>query len=463
MRKFSVVFNFVLWLPLLLHGQYSLHGNFPGLAGKVIKLEGYRGTDPYLISETKADASGKFSLSWSEQQFGRGFLLSEDNKSFFVILCEEDMVLEGNNFTNSSEVSIQKGIQNQLAARYISEHGRREQALAAWAYLEEIYRNDNLFAEAEWARQAIEAEILRIEDSDEQFLAQLDPNTYIAWYLPLRKLVSAAAVKVKYKPELIPEIIKAMSQVDYSEERLYASGLLKDLLDYQFQLIQNKAFSALEKQKWAPFAIDAIVNQLSGHEDKLNTVTYYLFRMLEQSGQTTSAAYLSLRILNDASCSISEDLSFQLESYRKMAVGSQAHDIPFSQARFAPSGNGAKSLKDLDATFKIVVFGASWCQHCQNELPELIPLYEDWKKRGVEVLLVSLDENAANFDAFTAKMPFLRMTDFKMWESPIVADYHVFSTPSIFVLDRNLRILEKPRSVRHLNAWIRANAANPSK
>lgn len=459
MHKFAVILIFCLWLPLLLPGQYSLQGHFPGLAGKVIKLEGYRGTDPYLISETKADAAGKFSLSWSEQQFGRGFLLSEDNKSYFVILCGEELVLEGSNFANATGVNIRSGVQNQLTARYISEHGRREQALAAWTYLEKMYRTDSLFSEGETARKVMETEMDRIAASDEQFLAQLDPNTYIAWYLPIRKLISDAAVKVKYRPDQIPDIIKALASVDYTEDRLYASGLLKDLLDYQFQLIQSGASSATEKQAAVQRAIDGLVDQLSGLEDKLSTVTGYLFKMLEQSGQTEAAGYLSLRVLNDASCSISDDLGFQLESYRKMAIGAQAPDISFNQPRFAPAGIGVKSLKELDSTYKIVIFGASWCQHCQKEIPELIPLYGDWKKRGVEVLLVSLDENVANFDAFTAKMPFLRLSDFNMWASPIVAAYHVFSTPSIFVLDKNLSILEKPRSVRQLNAWIRTNAA----
>ena len=102
----------------------------------------------------------------------------------------------------------------------------------------------------------------------------------------------------------------------------------------------------------------------------------------------------------------------------------------------------------------MVVFGASWCPKCTEELPEIVKYYSKWKALGVEVVFVSLDEDEKLFKSFTGVFPFISICDFKKWNSPIVNSYYVFGTPTMFLLDEKREILLRPNSVKQMEAWV---------
>lgn len=81
-------------------------------------------------------------------------------------------------------------------------------------------------------------------------------------------------------------------------------------------------------------------------------------------------------------------------------------------------------------------------------------LYETWRKNGVEVVLVSLDEDKQTFKGFVKDFPFISISDYQKWDSPIVQAWHVFATPTMYLLDNRQEILLRPNSVRQMNAWV---------
>jgi hypothetical protein len=80
--------------------------------------------------------------------------------------------------------------------------------------------------------------------------------------------------------------------------------------------------------------------------------------------------------------------------------------------------------------------------------------YPQWKNKDVEVVFVSLDTNLQYFRDFSGNFPFVSFCDYKKWESPAVKAYHVFATPTIYLLDDGRKILLRPNSVQHLAAWL---------
>jgi hypothetical protein len=70
------------------------------------------------------------------------------------------------------------------------------------------------------------------------------------------------------------------------------------------------------------------------------------------------------------------------------------------------------------------------------------------------VVYVSLDENEQQFKSFAGIFPFVSVCDYQKWASPIVKDYYVFATPTMYLLDEKREILLRPTSVGHLEAWV---------
>lgn len=442
-----------LYISITLSSQV-ITGNLTLLKNAEIKLEGFNGLNNYTIATTKTDSVGNFKLAYSESDFGVGYLVAADDKPRFVILSGEDIEITGEALSYTETIQITKGKENQLFEQYAKEHRVREQALSAWIYLEKIYNGNTLLSSNQKTTQSITKEKARLKTEDATFLNNLPKNSYVSWYLPIRKLVSSVSIVAQYRTEEIPATVAAFRTLDYTDKRLYKSGLFKDAIESHFWLLENGGKSLDSVYVEMQTSIDAMLENLVKDEQKLNEVTDYLFDLLERRSLFTASEYLAIKVLNEVSCTINSDLAKQLETYRAMKKGNTAPDINFPHRIHPnPSFQPAK-LSDYTAPYTLVVFGSSTCPKCQEEIPEIAKNYTTWRNNGVDVLFVSLDKEKSNFLKFAETFPFTSVCDLQGWDSPIAQNYYVFGTPTMFLLDNSRKIILRPNSVNQMNAWV---------
>jgi thiol-disulfide isomerase/thioredoxin len=456
MIKYFVVFIKLISFCAFLSAQ-TISGNLGAIASQEIRLVGFDGFKTYFISKTTTNERGSFQLSFSKIDYGVGYIISADEKPFYVILSGDDIEIQGDSLNNTATLRILISQENMWFEQYAKEHPRREQALSAWDYLEKIYTLDSLFAVQQVPSKAIFQEKQRIKAEDSLFMASLDPHTFVSWYLPLRKLVSNVSTIAQYRTEEIPASITAFRYINYSDPRLYKSGLLSDVIESHFWLIENSGRSLDSVYYEMQISIDRMIENLLADEKKLNEITEYLFKLLEKRSLFGASEYLAIKLLNEKSCTINNDFVAQLESYRAMKKGNIAPDFEFKNDIFAPGYEAAKlpkKLSDLESKYLVVVFGASWCPQCPEELLQIARLYDKWKKFSIKVVFVSLDEDEKIFMNFTEVFPFISLCDYEKWGSSVVKSYHVFATPTIYLLDNKREILLRPNSVSQLDSWV---------
>ena len=201
-------------------------------------------------------------------------------------------------------------------------------------------------------------------------------------------------------------------------------------------------------------SIDAMLPKLATNEIIFNEVTDYLFDLLEKHSLFKASEYLALKVLNEGSCSITDDLANQLETYRAMKIGNIAADMVFDAINFVNPRTNLTKFSEIKSKYTVVVFGASWCPKCNEELPEIAKLYAKWKSKGVDVIFIALEDDRNAFIDFAQSFPFLSYADGKKWDGKIVNDYYVFSTPTMFLLDSDREIILRPSSVNQMDAWV---------
>jgi thiol-disulfide isomerase/thioredoxin len=456
MKKLDLILILLL-VSVLVHSQNTITGIFTVLSNQQIKLVGISGFGTYIIDSAQANEKGEFNLSYREKDFGMGYLSAADNKPFLVVLGGESIKLKGESFAIAESIEIIEGYENKLFEQYASEHPRREQALSVWGYLEKIYTKDSLFTMQQTLKQAIATEKQRIKSEDSLFLANINPQFYVSYYFPLRKLVSSVSNIAQYQTKKIPATITSFRKINFSDPRLLKSGLLGDVIENHFWLIENSGRSLdsvyIEMNK----SIEILVENLLKDEQKLNEITEYLFKFLEKRSLFKASEYLALKLLNEQGCTLNKDFAAQLESYRAMKKGNFAPDFEFNKDIFVPgyeSANLPKKLSDLKSKYTVVIFGASWCLQCPGELSKISGLYKKWKEQSVEVVFVSLDEDAKIFNNFAKVFPFISICDYQKWKSPVVQNYHIFATPTIYLLDDKREVLLRPNSVNQLDSWV---------
>lgn len=99
-------------------------------------------------------------------------------------------------------------------------------------------------------------------------------------------------------------------------------------------------------------------------------------------------------------------------------------------------------LTDLRGQVVLLNFWASWCPPCVAEMPSLERLHQRLHPRGLVVLGVSVDADAAAYDEFLRanKITFPNVRD---PERRISTLYGTFMYPETYIIDRQGRLVRK--------------------
>lgn len=455
MKNSILIILLFIWIKT--SGQHSITGHLPYHAGTSIYLTGFNGVTSYIIDSTIVSENGAFSLEYPEEYIGMGILNAGPQNSHVVVLEKGGISLTGTSLSEKDSLRIVTGRENNRFIQYAREHQARERVLSGWIQMKRIYAYDSLFSHQTVTRSQIDHEIIRIKAEDSLYLSRLPKESYIKWYLPYRSLVSGVQTIAMYRTDEVPAALQKFRKIDFADLRWHTSGLMKDAIESHVWLIENSAGSLDSVYTALNTSTDILVEKLKANPELMNAVSRHLFKYLEQRSLFRSAEYLALTMLNDERCMLESDLSNMMESYRTMKKGNIASDIHFTGELLAPDYNNKslpRKLSELTGNYKVVIFGASWCPHCSGALQEVTKYYPNWRQQGVEVVFISLDDDEQAFMSFAQDFPYISFCDYKKWESKAAKDYHIYATPTIYLLNNQHKILLTPRSVNQLNTWI---------
>lgn len=127
------------------------------------------------------------------------------------------------------------------------------------------------------------------------------------------------------------------------------------------------------------------------------------------------------------------------------------------------SNNKPRPLYDVKASYTIVVFWDPSCGHCKKEVPKLDSIYRaNWKDKDVKIYAVLSEFNKTEW------VNFVKKHDLKEWihvhQTKEMADddiakkqpsykqlYDVVQTPTIYLLDKEKRIIGKKLTLEQIN------------
>jgi len=103
------------------------------------------------------------------------------------------------------------------------------------------------------------------------------------------------------------------------------------------------------------------------------------------------------------------------------------------------------SISQYKGKVVLVDFWATWCVPCIMELPEIQKSYSKYHSQGLEVVGVSLDEEKDRLQQFVKqkKLPWPQFFDGKRWENKLAMKYGVDQTPTVYLINRDGRIIKK--------------------
>lgn len=131
------------------------------------------------------------------------------------------------------------------------------------------------------------------------------------------------------------------------------------------------------------------------------------------------------------------------------------------------SAGRKKNLYDFPAEFTIVVFWDPNCGHCKEEIPKIDSVYKaTWKKKGVKVYAVMIEPGQVPawkkyitehklFDwAHVYQTKEMEKADLDAQRPSFRQLYDVTMTPTLFLLDKEKRIIGKKLTWKQLNDFL---------
>jgi peroxiredoxin len=221
------------------------------------------------------------------------------------------------------------------------------------------------------------------------------------------------------------------------------------ILNYlKYYLNPEMKFGIEEMENGFKKSADTIMQKFGGNSETKKFALQYLILGFKEIGQEKVLQYIDEKYSAELKqCQNDTDkIAFEerIAGYAMMKVGMQAPDIEYSDAQ-----GKSQKLKDIKSENVIVVFWASWCPNCSQEMPKLNELMAT--KTGVKVLAISLDEDEKSYMEATSKLTtMIHFSDFKKWNGKTVLDYHIVATPSFIVLDKDKKIIGKFSSLEEL-------------
>ena len=139
-----------------------------------------------------------------------------------------------------------------------------------------------------------------------------------------------------------------------------------------------------------------------------------------------------------------QSLKERMVVMKAVSVGQKAPDFTMNDTE----GNPVSLSSKLGSKLLLVDFWAAWCNPCRQENPNVVKVYNEFHKKGFDVLGVSLDQKKEDWLKAIAddKLAWSHVSDLKYWGNEAAKLYAVNSIPSNFLLDekgiivgRNLR------------------------
>jgi cytochrome c biogenesis protein CcmG, thiol:disulfide interchange protein DsbE len=116
---------------------------------------------------------------------------------------------------------------------------------------------------------------------------------------------------------------------------------------------------------------------------------------------------------------------------RGQGVGHAAPEIVVDQVK-----GGSLSLSSLRGRVVLLDVWASWCGPCKQELPMLDAIAGRLRRRGVEVLAVSVDQDRENVDKFLGARSHWNLTVAHDPKGAIADTFQPEKMPTSYVIDR---------------------------
>lgn len=417
-------------------GTVRIHGTINANGGGEVVLYESEGRNTSEVARTRFSNRA---FDFGPLEVGRGFYkisLNDETNGTDIILNpdEPDLLLTFNSSRLTANKNAEGSAENTGWFRY--------EAIEA-AHNSEVRKLRTSLKDAGAFRARIEEQIREQENElVQQQHALMDefPGTFLAKYLGWKN------------PKFPSNQGRFFEDIDPLDNSAVRSLALSDRIQNMMRTFSGGTDSGFLA------CIDLVKAHFEPNPLALESVLYTMLDGFYNTGKETICQYILDNYIFDEDCGadLSDAIRLRAQGIINLQVGKTPPNFQIDK------WDGG--VLDLYETCKknkytLVMFWASWCHKCEQEMPNIGPMYAKYGYKGFEVVGVSLDQVRATWEKAISDngMTWPNVSQLQAWNSPVVADYKVTATPTYFLLDREGKIALKPSRYFEVDKFLSEN------
>jgi len=427
-------------------GKYKISGQIINYSNQTVYILDFYGFDNSKVDSVKTDSKGFFSFDFDENNHVGLYRFVMANNHWNFIYNKEDIEIKTHFFALADSMKVIKSEENKILSDYIKflkQNDKKSNDL--YSQLRAYKRDNNQYfiLERELQNQQMIVPYNYVKE-----LSERNPEKYISRLLKTQQmpLYDPKMSEIEIRKHLAEHIF---DNVDFNDSALIRSQVFVEKFESYFSIIgYSKSFEESEQEYIK--GLNRIMSLAAVNDQVFNFLLEYISDKFEKSEFEDFFAYLTENYLLGSSCKNEEEsreLEERLEFYKKLAVGNIAPDFEITL-----ENSTRLKLSEMENPHKLLVFWASWCGHCKQVLPALKNLYHEYKPGGFEILAISLDSVKQLWEEVIKmeKFDWINYSELKGWDGSISKMYGLWATPVFYLLDRNNKIILKPRTLEQL-------------
>jgi peroxiredoxin len=460
MRRFLLFMVFMAAMVPVAGKGYKIVVKLAAAPSAQVFLAGYYGSNIYLKDTTLTDATGRgvFERDTLLPQGLYKIYLDQERHFDFLLGADQTLTLTNTGFSLEG-LTVEGAVESGEFLDYMRWLRDRQKELA---------NLDTLLSRAEgMEKDSISSQIRALSASVSTYWKRKSdqyPGTMLAAFL-----------MANYTEELRPEDIPAayttndslrwvyeytyrknhfFDHLDLSDERLLNTPLLKSRLDTYLEKVLLQLYDSVKPAAYA------LIQRASGHPQTYRYVTSHLLnaalasRVMGMDALFVDIArdyYLSGKAAwadSTTLAKIRENVIFLEHNL----IGQQARDVRMETLDGQPF-----RLYQQNHLYTILVFYEPNCSHCNEFVPRLYQeVYLPFRDKGLEVVAVYTMDQKEAWQAFTEKYHLADWTN--VWDPHHLSRFKIIydtrTTPSVYLLDREKKILAKKFSLEFLKEYL---------
>lgn len=447
----SILLAVLMWASFSALSQNSINGTIVRLNGKKIALQSIFGEKTKTIDSAFTDSAGQFQFNMKGRLPGMYRLFWAKEGMIDLIWNREDIRFVTTDVNAEDSLKVVSSLENQLYQKFIRMDRNNQSKLQLLVPIIDFYPSHDAFY------KTVVLEFENIQQFQQNFLdslVNLYPNSFA---VRMSKIYQSPFISSKMNKEERMVFLKQhyFDKVDFSDTALLRSMVFPNKAISYMSFYSNNRLP--QKQLEAEFikAVNVVLGAASVNPDVYRFLLDYLVSGFDKFHFDEVITYIADNFKDPSSC---EDqtrksaLQKKLETFQKIAVGKVAPELEVPDTKGKPV-----KLSGINSEYTLLVFWSTACPHCVSMMPRLKELYSGQQPKRYEVMSVSIDTSRTAWTTYLTdeKLNWINVSDLKGFNGKSADDYNIYATPTIFLLDREKKILAKPITLMELEQSLR--------